>query len=91
VYQSDRNTSRYVNAHALPVFQREAIKAQIAAVDFVSGATLTSEAYNKSLFTRPDPRPFDPSRFVNKSIEPADLEALPAPRSPMGPVRDCPA
>ena len=48
-YPSDRNTSRYINAHALPVLQREAIKAQTAKVDFVSGATLTSQAYIKSL------------------------------------------
>ena len=48
-YPSDRNTSRYINSHALPVLQREAIKAQTGKVDFVSGATLTSEAYVKSL------------------------------------------
>ena len=48
-YPSDRNTSRYINAHALPVLQREAIRAQSARVNAVSGATLTSGAYIKSL------------------------------------------
>ena len=48
-YPNDRNTSRYINAHALPVLQREAIRAQSAKVDVVSGATLTSDAYAKSL------------------------------------------
>jgi uncharacterized protein with FMN-binding domain len=38
-HPSDRSTSRYINAHALPTLQREVIKMQTAGVNFVSGAT----------------------------------------------------
>ena len=48
-YPNDRRTSRYINSQALPMLQQEAIQAQSAQVDFVSGATLTSGAYVKSL------------------------------------------
>ena len=48
-YPSDRNTSRYINSQALPTLKQEAIQAQTAQVDFVSGATLTSNAFVQSL------------------------------------------
>ncbi|MGN6156832.1 MAG: FMN-binding protein [Devosia sp.] len=48
-YPQDRRTSRYINSQALPVLKREVIAADSANVDTVSGATLTSEAYIRSL------------------------------------------
>jgi len=48
-YPQDRHTSRYINSQALPVLRQEVIAAQSANIDTVSGATLTSEAYIKSL------------------------------------------
>ncbi|MBI4920397.1 MAG: FMN-binding protein [Devosia nanyangense] len=48
-YPSDRRTSRKINARALPVLQREAIQAQGSRIDYVSGATLSSAAFVKSL------------------------------------------
>jgi uncharacterized protein with FMN-binding domain len=48
-YPSDRRTSRSINAQALPVLESEVIGAQSAAVDTVSGATLTSRAYLRSI------------------------------------------
>ena len=48
-YPSDRRTSIAINRQALPILKREAIAAQSANVDIVSGATLTSEAFIESL------------------------------------------
>jgi len=48
-YPSDRRTSRYINSQALPVLEQEAVQAQSANIDAVSGATLTSEAFVQSL------------------------------------------
>ena len=48
-YPNDRRTSRYINSQALPVLKQEAIVAQSGDVDFVSGATLTSQAFVHSL------------------------------------------
>ena len=48
-YPADRRTSRYINSQALPMLQREVIRAQSARVSGVSGATLTSRAYILSL------------------------------------------
>jgi len=48
-YPSDRSTSRYINSRALPVLEREVVSAQSARVDVVTGATLTSTAYLRSL------------------------------------------
>lgn len=48
-YPNDRRTSRYINGQALPLLEQEVIAAQSADVDVVSGATLTSEAYRRSL------------------------------------------
>lgn len=48
-YPQDRRTSRYINSQALPLLKREVIAADNANIDAVSGATLTSEAYIRSL------------------------------------------
>jgi uncharacterized protein with FMN-binding domain len=48
-YPNDRRTSRYINGQALPMLQQEAIQAQNANIDYVSGATLSSGAFVKSL------------------------------------------
>ena len=48
-YPQDRRTSRYINSQALPLLKQEVIAADSAMIDTVSGATLTSEAYIRSL------------------------------------------
>ena len=48
-YPSDRRTSQQINAIAMPYLQQEAIQAQSANVDIISGATLTSEGFQMSL------------------------------------------
>ncbi|MDR3470983.1 MAG: FMN-binding protein [Devosia sp.] len=48
-YPSDRQTSIAINRQALPLLRDEAIAAQRAEVDIISGATLTSDAFIKSL------------------------------------------
>jgi uncharacterized protein with FMN-binding domain len=48
-YPNDRRTSRNINSFALPRLEQEAIQAQSANIDGVSGATLTSGAYEQSL------------------------------------------
>jgi uncharacterized protein with FMN-binding domain len=48
-YPQDRRTSARINSFAVPYLQSEAIQAQSAQVDVVSGATLTSEAFMVSL------------------------------------------
>jgi uncharacterized protein with FMN-binding domain len=48
-YPSDRRTSRNINSRALPELRQEAIQAQSANIDTVSGATLSSEAFIQSL------------------------------------------
>lgn len=48
-YPADRRTSARINRYALPVLKREVLTAQSARVDIVSGATLTSLAYRRSL------------------------------------------
>ena len=48
-FPNDRRTSVRINAVAVPYLQSEAIQAQSANVDFISGATLTSEAFAQSL------------------------------------------
>jgi uncharacterized protein with FMN-binding domain len=48
-YPNDRNQSIEINSHALPILKSEAIKAQSAQVDIVSGATNTSNAFINSL------------------------------------------
>jgi uncharacterized protein with FMN-binding domain len=48
-YPSDRRTSQRINNYAVPVLQQEAVQAQNANVDLISGATLTSQAFVMSL------------------------------------------
>jgi uncharacterized protein with FMN-binding domain len=48
-YPADRRASQRINSQALPLLEREVISAQTARVNIISGATLTSEAYLRSL------------------------------------------
>lgn len=48
-YPSDRSRSILINQQAMPYLQQEAIQAQSANVDIVSGATDTSQAFIASL------------------------------------------
>ncbi len=48
-YPNDRNTSRSINSQAMPILKSEAIRAQSAKVNIVSGATDTSLAFRQSL------------------------------------------
>jgi uncharacterized protein with FMN-binding domain len=48
-YPSDRSTSRYINGQAMPMLTQEAIAAQSAQVNGISGATFTSQAFQQSL------------------------------------------
>lgn len=46
---SDRERSAYISEQAGPMLQQEALQAQSANIDIVSGATYTSESYAQSL------------------------------------------
>lgn len=48
-YPHDRQTSLEINSYATPILKSEALTAQSAKVDVVSGATQTSLAFMKSL------------------------------------------
>jgi uncharacterized protein with FMN-binding domain len=48
-YPSDRRTSVNINRQALPMLRDEVVSAQSANVDIVTGATLTSEAFIRSI------------------------------------------
>lgn len=48
-YPHDRRTSVMINTQAMPYLKTEAIQAQNANVDIVSGATATSQAFVQSL------------------------------------------
>ena len=48
-YPNDRSTSRMINSQAMPQLTQEAIQAQSANVNGVSGASDTSAAFNQSL------------------------------------------
>ncbi len=48
-YPNHRRTSVEINDQAMPWLQQEAIQAQSAQVDLISGATLTSQAFVESL------------------------------------------
>jgi uncharacterized protein with FMN-binding domain len=48
-YPNDRRTSQQINSIAMPYLQQEAIQAQSAQVNIISGATLTSEGFAISL------------------------------------------
>jgi uncharacterized protein with FMN-binding domain len=49
VYPSENGRDREINAYALPVLKQETLAAQSAAIDTVSGATVTSDGYLQSL------------------------------------------
>jgi uncharacterized protein with FMN-binding domain len=46
---TDRPRSKEINAHAGPILRTEALRAQSARINKVSGATYTSDAFAKSL------------------------------------------
>ena len=48
-YPRTHSTSVYINQQAMPYLQQEAIKAQSANVNIISGATYTSQAFIQSL------------------------------------------
>jgi uncharacterized protein with FMN-binding domain len=48
-YPSDRRTSQRINSIAMPYLQQEALQAQSAHINIISGATLTSEGFMMSL------------------------------------------
>src|SRR5438034_11501874 len=48
-YPNDNNTSRFINEQAMPFLKSEAIQAQSAQVDIISGASDSSAAFIKSL------------------------------------------
>jgi len=48
-YPQTHQTSVYINSQAMPYLKQEAIQAQSANVNMVSGATLTSQAFIQSL------------------------------------------
>jgi uncharacterized protein with FMN-binding domain len=48
-YPADRRASQRINSRALPMLESEVVRAQSARVNIISGATLTSEAYLRSL------------------------------------------
>ena len=48
-YPKDRRTSQRINSIAMPYLQQEALQAQSAQVNIISGATLTSEGFMMSL------------------------------------------
>ena len=48
-YPNDRRTSVQINSIAMPYLQQEAVQAQSANVNIISGATLTSEGFQMSL------------------------------------------
>ena len=50
-YPTDRQTSAMINADALPTLKSEALQAQSANINAVSGASETSPAFIKSLAT----------------------------------------
>lgn len=48
-YPHDRRTSQMINSQALPWLESEAVQAQSAQIDLISGATLSSRAFIESL------------------------------------------
>lgn len=48
-YPTDRARSRSINSNAIPILRSEALRAQSARINAVSGATLTSRAFISSL------------------------------------------
>jgi uncharacterized protein with FMN-binding domain len=48
-YPTERRTSARINSYAVPILQQEAVQAQSANVNIITGATLTSEGFQMSL------------------------------------------
>jgi uncharacterized protein with FMN-binding domain len=48
-YPNGNGQDREINAYALPILQQETLSAQSANIDTVSGATVTSNGYKRSL------------------------------------------
>jgi uncharacterized protein with FMN-binding domain len=48
-YPSDNPRDQEINSYALPQLRREALAAQSASIDSVSGASYTSDGYKQSL------------------------------------------
>lgn len=48
-YPNDNPNSQYINSQATPYLKQEALQAQSAQVNGVTGATLTSQAFVQSL------------------------------------------
>lgn len=48
-YPNDRNESRQINGYAMPILKGQAVQAQSASVDGVSGASDTSAGFRESL------------------------------------------
>ena len=48
-YPNENRTSQFVNGQAMPLLKQEAIQAQSAKVDIVSGASASSQAFQASL------------------------------------------
>ena len=48
-YPNDNNNSAYINSQAMPYLKQEALQAQSANVNVISGATDTSQAFVESL------------------------------------------
>jgi uncharacterized protein with FMN-binding domain len=49
VYPDTSGRSQYISENAIPILRSEALRAQSARIDFISEATLTSEAFVGSL------------------------------------------
>jgi len=49
VYPNESGRSAYISENAIPILRSEALRAQSASIDLVSGATYTSEAFAGSL------------------------------------------
>lgn len=50
-HPNDNGTSRYINSVAMPYLVQEAVQVQNANISLISGATLSSEAFAKSLYS----------------------------------------
>jgi uncharacterized protein with FMN-binding domain len=49
VYPNHTDRSLVINERAIPILRSETLRAKSAGIDFVSGATDTSDAYTQSL------------------------------------------
>ena len=49
VYPNHSGRSLYISENAIPILRSEALRAQSAKIDLISGATYTSEAFASSL------------------------------------------